>query len=275
MSKPRWPKRSHIIESVLSVDWESSVISVICALFVAFVVSLFGLSAQVGPDAERIISPSVSMGAPSATNSTPAANNLKSAPGQRSSWIFIAGLSFLLLIPVTSLAYKAHMRRAYDPSLVIHYEDKFDEMTCERSTAAGIVLLYLQKQTWEDILDIKGIEPVLDFFDTLGFYLYGKKLSGRVIHQSFYHWIRLFYQEGHSYVQTQREGPDGELAAWEYVDYLMNEISEIESAKQGCPREALILTGKKYKDYLLEELGADEEHCGDFKKAHPDLFQSP
>ncbi len=146
-------------------------------------------------------------------------------------------------------------------------------MAEQRGKAAAVLLLYSKLHEWDKIPSADDIEPILDFLDNLGFYLYGTQLSERVIHQSFCHWICLYYQEGNAYVSARREGAEGERSTWEHVEYLVQEVFAIEAAKQGCLPQDLKLNPRKYRKYLLEEF---EEGDSDFKtafmKAYPDIF---
>ena len=181
--------------------------------------------------------------------------------------VFIATLS--------SLSYKAHIKKTYDPTLVREFEKEFFyEMPKQRSRAAGVLLLYSKKQDWKAISNVSDIEPIFDFFDTIGFYFYGVQLSDRVIHQSFYHWIVLYYQTGNFYIKEARKGRDGENAVWEFVNPLVAAIVRIEAKKQNdCEVTQLTLTPEKYRKYLIDELGEDEEHFKRFSEQHPDLVK--
>ena len=172
-----------------------------------------------------------------------------------------------------SLAIKAHRRRVFDPTLVLKFEKEFEDLSEERARAAGALLLYSLTGDWNKVPQGADIEPVLDFFDNLGFYLYGDQLSERVIHQSFCHWLVLYYHDGCSYIRIRQDGPDGERSTWEHIEFLITEVYDLEAAKQGCSREGLRLSPPKYKKYLMEEFdGGDDSFKAEFQKAHPMLF---
>ena len=186
---------------------------------------------------------------------------------------WLLGIAVLWLVLAVCAAIKANFKRLYDPAMIFHFEKEFEDMAESRGRAAAVLLLYSKTGDWKLVPNADELEPVLDFFDNLGFYLYGNQISERVLHQSFCHWILLYYQDGCSYIKHRQEGPEGEKSTWEHVGNLMEEIAEIEAAKQGCEREALKLGPKKYREYLLQEF---EESDGDFqtqfKKDNPEFF---
>jgi len=162
----------------------------------------------------------------------------------------------------------------YDPTLALHFEKElFYEMNEQRGAAAAVLLLHAQYGDWEKVPRASDIEPVFDFFDNLGFYLYGSQISDRVLHQSFCHWILLYYQDGCSYIRQRQDEPEGEKSTWEYVEYLVKQVRDIEAAKQGCAADSLRLGPEKYKKYLLEEFDeAEDQFKEDCRKAQPGIF---
>jgi hypothetical protein len=178
----------------------------------------------------------------------------------------------LVILAVASLAYKASIQRMYDPTLELKFEEEFSKMPAERSRAAGVLLLYSESGTFSGI-DGADLGTVLDFFDNLGFYYYGKQLSERVIHQGFAHWLLLYYQHGQAYIEDRRNGPDCDKSTWEYIEDLVRYVAEIEAAKNEIEVTQLQIPPASYRKYLLEELGEDEEYYGEFGKAHPQLIK--
>ncbi len=244
MSTIKWPKRKKIFKLSLYLDWEAAAIGFLLAI-----------ATYVGPSIQ------------SSTHDVSQKSCLR---------LVIAGILVIFAVAAgVSATYKAHLKRAYDPSLVLRFEKEFfSDMTEQRGKAAAVLLQYSDTGDWGKIPDAAEIEPILDFFDNLGFYLYGNQLSERVLHQSFCHWIALYYQEGSSYIRQRQKGEEGEKSTWEHIEYLVSEVFEIESVKQGCSREALRLSQKKYRKYLLEELEEGEEAFKtEFRDAHPELFK--
>ena len=71
------------------------------------------------------------------------------------------------------------------------------------------------------------VEPVLDFFEDLGFYLRGDQFSDEVAHHHFFHSIRGWYSNLESYVEYYRNVRN-ENAAYENIKPLHERLSRIE-----------------------------------------------
>jgi len=256
------------------LGWEATAITFLLAL-AAYSLPLFETP-------ENKITVAVNLNLTNSTNAI--STNLVSLPASTSEPVCSTGktarlviVAFLLIIAVIaagSSAYKAHLKRVYDPTLVVQFEKEFEEMKGQRGKAAAVLLLYSKLGDWGKTPSADEIEPIFDFFDNLGFYLYGSQVGERVLHQSFFHWICLYYQEGCTYIRLRREGVEGEKSTWEHVEYLVEEVFEIEATKQGCSPQSLKLSPEKYKKYLLEEFEeAEDEFKSDFRKSHPELFK--
>jgi len=69
------------------------------------------------------------------------------------------------------------------------------------------------------------INDVLDFFEQLGFYVKGDKVSPEFVHQSFYYWIEGYYAAARPHiVREQTMNP----TAWDHIEYLYIVTKQVE-----------------------------------------------
>ena len=273
MANPKWPRKKKIAKLWQHIAWEGVIIPITLALATLVLPLVERQTASVAAQNPPMpTGPASGMVTNSANTSPIQLQPIVTNPAGRLA-ISLA-ITVLALLAFISLAHKAWYKRTYDPALVLQFEKEFfgEDMRLQRSKAAAALLVYSQTRDWSKVGNADEIEPVVDFLDNLGFYLYGNQTSERVLHQSFCHWILLYHQDGCDYITLRQTVPEGEKSTWEHVTYLVNEVSEIEAAKQGCRVEALRLSPQKYKKYLLEELAESEESYNDFKKVNPNLF---
>jgi len=164
----------------------------------------------------------------------------------------------VLLILKTRVEYK---RRKYDYTLAFILDEWFEKLELQRSEAAKVCKKYLDLKSqkgdmekWGDIAveEREKVEPVLDFFEDLGFYLHGDQISDEVAHHHYYHWLLGYYSILESYIEFyQKHDPNGEPSAYVWIEPLFNRLSEIEKTR---PRPTLILKSYEAKvDFLKEE----------------------
>ena len=101
-------------------------------------------------------------------------------------------VSFLFMGYQSILNYR---KKTYDCSIALKYDDIFCEMLDERIKAAETLKKYENKLSEIKTLkkELGPIDDVLDFIDSLGFFLKGDQISDIVLHQFFYHWIRGYW----------------------------------------------------------------------------------
>ena len=167
--------------------------------------------------------------------------------------IFILG--FLLIFLFTLAEYR---RRTYDPVLILKWQEIFDDMKNERDAAARAMIEYLSvpksDRNWRRVAKAKpaNLEDVFDFLDDLGFYMEGSQFSSEVVHHHFYNWIRIYLQEGLSYI-TQNRANKHEPKKWYHCESLLKQVEEIETTQN--PFETnLNWDDDKLKEYLSYEV---------------------
>lgn len=130
--------------------------------------------------------------------------------------------------------------------------------------AAKVCIQYLnfpsqkgEMEKWGEIpvKEREKVEPVLDFFETVGFYLEGGQISDEVVHHHFHHWMRGWYSNLKSYIDYYQK-IENEEAAYINVRKLYDRVSLIEGE---FPRPTVFLTTREQKlDFLEEESGRSE-----------------
>jgi hypothetical protein len=137
-------------------------------------------------------------------------------------------------------------------ALVDKYEERFVERMESKRKSAALFLLG-QQSSGDDL------EDVLDYFESP---IAEKVISGAVdaeqIYEVLYHWIRLYWQAGESFIAKYRKE---EPAAWRRVKTLYDKVTPFEKRileeelERPVTEDDLILTPKNLRKYLLQEAG--------------------
>jgi hypothetical protein len=172
----------------------------------------------------------------------------------------VAIVLFVVLIPKTMLEYR---KKTFDYELISKYDEKFESLDHARQKAAKVCKSYLNLEKngsdevskWEfiDKHDRSRIEPILDFFEDLGFYLKGDQFSDLVVHHYFYHWIRGYYSVLKSYIDFYRK-ENGDESAYIHIESLFQRVSVVE-IEQKYKYPKLLLDSKEEKiDFIEDEI---------------------
>ena len=112
----------------------------------------------------------------------------------------------------------------YSPELVMKHDEIFnsEEMKKQRSIAAETLKNLKGKDGKDDVAKNeeklrKNVDNILDFFETLGFYVKGDQMSAKVVHQYFYYWLCSYWAIARDYVNYRRKE---EPEQWKHVEYL-------------------------------------------------------
>jgi len=166
-----------------------------------------------------------------------------------------------LLVLIICQSYLEYKKRTYDPTLVLRYQDIFDDLIPARRTAAKAILdkqdnAILDKQDEQDLVNI---EEVLDFFEDLGFYLEAEQFTAEVLHHHFYHWIRVYLDPKvvNAYVDKER---NLQPARWDHLELLLTAVAKIEITKESKVKALaeLRFPENDLKKYLAEERDMEE-----------------
>jgi hypothetical protein len=176
--------------------------------------------------------------------------------------IVVAIILVAVLVPKAMLEYR---RKTFEYDLISKYDEKFENLDPARQKAAKVCKDYLnfnksgidEVSKWEFIgkHDRSRVEPILDFFEDLGFYLQGDQFSDLIVHHYFHHWIRGYYSVLKSYIDLYRK-ESGDKSAYIHIEPLFQRVSVIEQ-KYEYPK--LLLDTKEEKiDFIDDELEGEK-----------------
>jgi hypothetical protein len=147
--------------------------------------------------------------------------------------------------------YFEFQRRTYDPTWIFQFVKDFnDDDFIELRGRAATVLKENDGKLGIRDLAFSDIEPVLDFLDSVGFYVHGGQISPEVVHQEFQYWIRGYYQAARDYIEVSQ---NEESTLWEYVPELFETVQEIEAKRAGATFKKF-LSKEKLLSFLEEEI---------------------
>ena len=148
-----------------------------------------------------------------------------SHPIEYSLLAFLA-VSFALLIARTYFEYR---KLTYNSELILGYWDTFNspEMREARALAAN-VLKKNQSHFDPRDPDLKDVDDVLDFFESLAFYERGREVSAEAVHEEFHYWIRGYFSAASKYIHARQKDNSTD---WEYIEDLFNVVSDIEEER--------------------------------------------
>lgn len=137
------------------------------------------------------------------------------------------------LVAVIAQVLAAVAHHNYSSELLPRYEEKLEELREDRAKAATAIHSYLRLRDWNAISDsdLDGLENVLDFFDDMGFDWQHGQISGPLLYQHFYYYLRLYCQEVGGYITVVRTSDDPTI--WENITPLFDELTRIEAKKLG------------------------------------------
>jgi hypothetical protein len=174
-------------------------------------------------------------------------------------WILLVVFAVIL----ASKTWLEYQRRVYDPSMIWTFQKEFDALEDKRKEAAIVCLEFLRSNSTErdetkrwaetDLTERIKVEPILDCFEDVGFYLAGDQFSDMVAHHNFFHWIRGWYCILAPYIEYYQI-TKGERSAYIHIEKLFWRTAEIE---RRCSPPQLLLTNNAQKIEFLREEGGD------------------
>lgn len=167
---------------------------------------------------------------------------------------FSLGVVAVGLILTLSAAHNAYVTKS--TSLVDKYDERFfQNMSRERRSAA---LFLLGENSNSDEL-----EDVLDFFESpIAKKVSDGSIDAEQIYDTFYHWIRLYYQAGRKFIEEYRKDEPAAYAnlAELYAQTSKYEEKEIEKElRRNCKLEDLLLSKDDLTKYLRQEANLKTE----------------
>lgn len=163
-------------------------------------------------------------------------------------WLAVAILLALAFLAIQ--AWAEYRRRSFDPTLMLHYQEKWDKLTEERRAAAETLLNRADdlSKIQQFKTDLDSIDEVLDVLDDIGFYVNGDQISPEVAHQHLHHWIRGYWSAAKGYIDAWRVE---EPLRWQHIETLFEEVERVEQALRGRAKGRL--TSEESKTFLQEE----------------------
>jgi hypothetical protein len=148
-----------------------------------------------------------------------------------------------------------YIRRTNDPTLILKYQESWDNATPKRTRAAAAFLEHWQHRSeideYEAALD--PVEDVLDLLEDIGFYLEAEQISAEVAHNHLYHWIRVWWLAAQPYIEAHQER---EPTRWDHLAMLYTETSAVEKSRMPKDRRGEVDAGldeATLKQFLEEE----------------------
>jgi hypothetical protein len=167
-------------------------------------------------------------------------------------------ISIMVAIVGLLLVYGA-ARNAYiakSTALLDKYDERFSEKMVRERKAAALFLL-------GENSDGDELEDVLDFFETpIARKVSDGSVDAEQIYETFYHWIRLYYQASLKFIEEYRKR---EPAAYSSLANLYAETAKYEQKEiekklgRKCKLEDLLLSEENMKMYLRQEANLKTE----------------
>ncbi len=155
-------------------------------------------------------------------------------------WIVLAGVLFLGI-----QTWANYRREWYDPALALQFQELFesDEVRHARSAA---MQEFKATGKWS-----RKVEPVLDVFEDIGFYVENEQISCDVAHHHFYHWIRGYVQMSDEYIKLIRTK---DPLAYECCPKLLERVSSLEAKKLKKRVSELHWDSNDINDFIQDEI---------------------
>ena len=149
--------------------------------------------------------------------------------------VIIAGVGLAL-----SAAHNNYISKS--TALIDKYDERFIEKMNRQRKSAALYLLGKNPNSDE-------LEDVLDFFESpIGAKVNAGCIDAKQVYETFYHWIRLYYQAS---VRFREEYRSKELSAYETIDELFSRTSKYEKSR--CKQKDLVLSQEDLIKYLHQE----------------------
>lgn len=145
-------------------------------------------------------------------------------------------------------AWFEYRRKTNDPTWALKYQEMWDKAEgTVRPRAAKALQKFEGKLseigTYEK--ELADIDDVLDILEDIGFYMEGDHISPEVACHHFYHWIRGYWYNAHTYIEAWRKK---EPARWRHIKPLLQATAEVNHRM-----EKLVPTDAELKLFLEQE----------------------
>lgn len=166
-------------------------------------------------------------------------------------WGLVGGVVITIALLIVQTRYE-YRRRTYDPTWVLDFNAAFfsdSQMKKTRSNAAKS-LKKNRKRLRDESYKNPDLDDVIDFFEDVGFYVFGDQIAPEVAHHSFHYWLRGYCSVAQPYIEmAQKTKP----SQWECIGELLSVTQEVEDERSGS-RSVRTLTEKGIDRFLNEEI---------------------
>jgi hypothetical protein len=175
------------------------------------------------------------------TNNNPAGNtqtnSFLAAP-----YFWVCCLALMALLFQTWVDY---VKEWYKSTLALKYQDTFESLVVGKKRAMA-AKIFKTSGKWNS-----EVEPILDIFEDLGFYVRVDEISRDVAHHHLYYWIRGYVQTAELYIKDyQRTDP----TAYENCEFLLEAVSKVEARKLRVPVLKLRWDEKRIQEFIQFEI---------------------
>jgi len=174
-------------------------------------------------------------------------------------WLIVFIVALFLIAWLFLHLWFQYKNTIFSPEWPFKFQESFDNLEDERHEAAQRCLEFLNKGDWSKVDRADGVDPILDFFEDLGFYIgnWGF-LCEETLHHHFYHWARAYLQVTDDY---RKEKGRTDPACWNHCQSLLDKLSEVESLLRNRPIAELLLSKQMLESYLKEELKLNDSRA--------------
>lgn len=163
-------------------------------------------------------------------------------------WVPLAGVFIALVaVIVSTISLRSQIKRSkftQSVDLLLKFERRFfdnDRVIKARQKAARSL------QSGGD----KDVEPILDFFETLGMLVRKDAFDREMVWNTFFYWFHNYWSAAREYVATKRKD---DPTTWEEYAFLDQCMSQIEKRMTHCTDSDLIPSEADIASFLKEEL---------------------
>ncbi|MCX5677541.1 MAG: hypothetical protein NTY76_00310 [Candidatus Omnitrophica bacterium] len=126
--------------------------------------------------------------------------------------------------------------------LIMKLDDRFNSEKMRKARCAAATSLLNG--------NISDATEVLDFFETIGYFIRRGALDKKTVWQIFFYWANNYWHSAKEYIEQERRG---DPTVWANIPYLHSVLMLIEKRERRCGDSAILLTKEKINNFLNEE----------------------
>jgi hypothetical protein len=184
-------------------------------------------------------------------------SNGASSSGLEDFTYVVASLAILFWIWST---YSGYVRRSYDPTWVLRYQDMWDSQDGYKRRSDAAEKLRLHRPDLNPDVDselLKNVDDALDLLTDIGFYVAGDQISPEAAHHHFYYWVRGYWSAAGNYIRARQKADHRQ---WLSINFLYNVTSAVDAARPAWDQTASsVIAGPAVLAFLDEEADLHEK----------------